>query len=206
MRLRLNAPFWNADGGASGGGAAAGDGGQTATKQEGSLKTDGGQGGNSGGESGKTYSQADLDRAISQAIKTREENLRKEQEEAARKAEQEKLIAEQKYKELFERQKAEADRLRLSTETAKELASRGLGHFGDLFEADLSTMDGRKKAIEIIDKTLKDELERRINEKLKTGTGAKGSPDPGGGSISYEAAGQMTPEEYMKARAAGKIR
>lgn len=123
--------------------------------------------------------QAQIDRAVTRALQTQEKRLKRESEqaiEAEKKALQEKHLQEQgKFQELAEARSAELASLRaeaaskdLQAKTANMLAERKLSSINPLFDADLSTMEGRVEAAELLDKIIDEAAEERVTSRLKT--------------------------------------
>lgn len=133
---------------------------------------------------GKSFTQAELDQAVTRALETRERNL---------KAEFEAKSAEEKgeFKKLYESEKQRNARLELDRETSKLLADSGLTNLSSVFEAEVSTLDGRKAAVKSLKAAIETEVEKRVADKLKTTTPPKGAADGAGKKVS-----EMTPEEY----------
>lgn len=155
------------------------------------------------------FSQSDLDRAVAKALQTREENLRKEFE-AKTKAEREdaerkRLENEKNYQTLYEKEAAERKALALASATTKALAEKGLVALEPVFASDLGTIEGRTAAADAIKKVIDAEVERQVNERLKTTPPPAGKPGMAG-TPSADEIGRMTMEEYAAARAAGRIR
>ena len=143
-----------------------------------------------GGATGGTMlTQADLDRAVTKALATREATLRRETEERIeaerRAAEQERLKQSGKYEELAKHAETEVERLRsqlaareLKANTLEMLAKENLSNLAPVFDADMLSLVGR----EGVAKTLKELIDARVAEqvaaRLKTGTPDKASGKP----------------------------
>lgn len=143
---------------------------------------------------GKTYTQAELDRAVTAAIKAREKHVV---------AEQQRKHAEetQNYKTLYETAQAEKDALALRADTRDMLHEQGLGELAQVFDADLGTLDGRKAATKAITKMIAARVDAAIKERLKS------APPPSSDSAAPpKSVATMTPDEYKAWRATQGIR
>jgi hypothetical protein len=146
--------------------------------------------------------QAELDRAVTKALETARRKWQREQEdqlaEEKRRA-AEKLLAEQgKFKELAEAREAELAALRadaaakdLAAKTSRLLADRKLTGLQPLFDADLSTMEGRAEAADVLQRTIDEVVEARVVERLRSpntprGTGTTSSGSTSGGSLAAQ--------------------
>ena len=135
-----------------------------------------------GGATGGTMlTQADLDRAVTKALATREATLRRETEErieeTQRVAEQERLKQEGKYEELAAQAQAEADKLRsdlaareLRANTLEMLAGKDMSNLATVFDADLSTITGREAAANAMKEQIDTAVAEQVAARLKTGT------------------------------------
>lgn len=123
--------------------------------------------------------QAAIDRAVTKALQTQEKRLKREAEqaiEAEKKSLQEKHLLEQgKFQELAEQRAAELAALKaeaaikdLQARTANMLAERKLSSLTPLFDADLSTMEGRTEAAELLERIIDEAAEERVTSRLKT--------------------------------------
>jgi hypothetical protein len=197
--------YWDADGGAGGTGAAGGTG-QTGTSSE-ATPADGNASGDDKDSKGKAYTQAELDRAISKAIETREKAHKEEQQRVMKAAEEAALKEKNSYKELYERTEQEKKALLLKTETQRELAARNLGDLGELFDQDFNTVDGRKAAMESLEKKIAAEVEKRVADRLKSPAGTKGAPAGTAppGKLTAEDIAKMSYEDYKKARQENRV-
>lgn len=155
------------------------------------------------------FSQSDLDRAVAKAIQTREANIRQEYEakvKAEREAAERKRLEDEKnFQALYEKEAAERRALALASATTKVLAEKGLVALEPVFSSDLGSIEGRTAAAESIKKLIDAEVERQVNERLKTPlppTGKPGAP----GTLSAEEIGRMSMEDYEKARKDGRIK
>jgi hypothetical protein len=143
--------------------------------------------------------QAELDRAVTKALETARRKWAREQEdqlaEEKRRA-AEKLLAEQgKFKELAEAREAELAALRadaaakdLAAKTSRLLADRKLTGLQPLFDSDLSTIEGRAEAADVLQRTIDEVVEARVVERLRSpnsprGTGTPSSSSASGGSL-----------------------
>lgn len=123
--------------------------------------------------------QAAIDRAVTKALQTQEKRLKREAEQAIeseKKALQEKHLLEQgKFQELAETRAAELAALKaeaaikdLQARTANMLAERKLSSLTPLFNSDLSTMEGRVEATELLNRIIDEAAEERVTSRLKT--------------------------------------
>ncbi len=155
------------------------------------------------------FTQSDLDRAIAKALQTRESKLRAEWEaktKAEREAAERKRLEEEKnYQTLYEKAEAERKALELRSQTARVLAEKGLASLEPVFSADLSTLEGRTAAADSVKQLIDEEVEKRVNERLKTPAPPKSKPAPGG-TLSAEEIGKLSMAEYEKARREGRIK
>ena len=146
------------------------------------------------------------DRAVTKALETQRKRLERETEErllAEKKAHEEARLAEQgKYKELAEAREAELSAMRaeaaakeLKAKTVSILADRNLHELQPIFDADLSTIEGRTTAIEAMQKAVEDAVEARVNERLRT----PGAPR---GAVKSIATGSLS-EQLIAAQRAG---
>lgn len=188
--------FFAPDGGASGGdvgkdGAPGGDG------QEDDGKVAPPEGGRDSG--GQMYTQSDVDRAISQALATREKKLKEE-------AEQQRLKEKEEYQQLYETEAQKRAALELRSSTQEALVEKGLTELGGIFDADMSTIEGRVKVVEDLkgrlDKLVEAEVTKRLNGSAPPGRGRGAEP----GRYTAEDVAKMSPSEYREARKKGLIK
>jgi len=112
--------------------------------------------------------QSYVDKAVTQAIKTREERLKKQQEE-------ERLKQEKKYEELLKMKEEELKRLQLERETLDLLTEKGKGkEWMDLLTA--PDIEGRKKQLETIESLIDNEVKKRVEELEKGSFKAESKP------------------------------
>jgi hypothetical protein len=135
-----------------------------------------------------TLTQAEHDKAVTQALQTREANLRKEYEEKA-------LVGDQKYKELYERQQAETAKRSLETQTAKELAALGMSNLTEALQSDTSTLEGRVNFAKSVKKEVDTEVARQVAAKINTAPAPDPTKGPGEKSVL-----DMDQDEYEKNR------
>lgn len=125
------------------------------------------------------FTQSELDQIVTKALKTREDNLRQQFEEERRadqiKLEKEKLMAEGKYKPLFEHTQQELQTLRdelkkkdLKVQTNEVLKERGLVQFDSLFDSDLSSLEGRVLVADKLQEIVSKQVEEQVAERLKS--------------------------------------
>lgn len=172
------------EGGTTGGGEGTGttDGNAGGTQAPTTQTGDSGSSTESGNRSSDaTFTKADVDREVSKALATREEKLRREQAEK-----------EQNWEALAKQNEAELNQLRLGSATSQMLAKSKLSHLAPVFESDFSTIEGRTSAAESLNKLISAEVERRINERLKTDPPARSTDKPPVDKQPHE----MTPEEF----------
>jgi hypothetical protein len=139
-------------------------------------------------KSAKAFTQAELDAAITKAVKTRESNLLKELETR-------KLEEEGKWKKLYEDERKERERTSLLVETSRILSEHKLNDYLDIFENDHSTIEGRKRTAEAIKNKLSVVIEEEVKKRVTTPQLPK-SKEQTPAEI-----GQMTNEQYAKWRA-----
>lgn len=151
-----------------------------------------------------TYSQAQLDQAISKALATREANLKTEIESksqaAIRAAEDAKLAAEGKFKDLYERAEAQRSALELDQKTISELTTSGDIALLAAVKAAGNTIEARLAARDSIKATIAAQVQAAVAEKLKT----PGTPTGGAGTA--KTPDKMTPAEYSQWKASNGIR
>jgi hypothetical protein len=156
-----------------------------------------------------TYTQADVDRRVTEALQKREQKLREEldsrQKADREKAEREKAEAEGKFKELYERAEREKAAVELRIQTRDALAEKGLAELAPVFEADLSSLDARLKIAEDLKKRIDKIVEAQVLKRLETPTQGKGSPSAPGGKLTVEQIERMTQAEYEAAYRKGQI-
>jgi hypothetical protein len=112
--------------------------------------------------------QSYVDKAVTQAIKTREERLKKQQEE-------EKLMQEKKYEELLKMKDEELKKLQLERETLDILTEKGKGkEWMNLLTA--PDIDGRKKQLETVEALIDAEVKKRVEELEKGSFKAESKP------------------------------
>ncbi len=112
--------------------------------------------------------QSYVDKAITQAIKTREERLKKKQEE-------EKLMQEKKYEELLRMKDEELKKLQLERETLDLLTEKGKSkEWMSLLTA--SDIEGRKKQLETVESLIEAEVKRRVEALEKSSFKAESKP------------------------------
>jgi len=136
-----------------------------------------------GGAPAPTYTQADLDRAISKALETREAKLRAEMETRQ-------LEEAGKHKQLYEALKAEQAAANLRAGTLDVLNRHGLGGLADAFNGDLSTVDGRAALAEAVKANIAPLVEAEVARRLGS------TPPPAAGSVAAKQPHEMTPDEY----------
>jgi len=129
------------------------------------------------------FTQADLDRAISKAIETREARLKS-------KFEEDRLREQQQFQELAERRERELQALKTGLETRTKLQELGVPELGDIFELDLGNVEGRVAAAERIAGIIKAKAEDAVKSRLRP------NPVPQGKENSPKSPAQMTPEEF----------
>lgn len=212
--MKLKHPWWMGllllapDDGAGGGGSAD-DGDKTGEGQDDRKSNDDGDGkpGEKGGKP-PVYTQEELDRRVTEAIKTRERKLDEERRLEREKAEAEKAAAEGKFKELYEKAEREKAAAILRLQTREALSEKGLDAFAGIFEADVSTLDGRVAAAEDLKKHFDKAVEIEVLKRLETKRPGKGSPGGhNGGSQKYtpDEIAKMSQEEYEAAYKKGQI-
>lgn len=163
------------DGGTAGGGEGTGMTDGTSGGNQGSATQTGDSGttdsGNSSQTTEPTYTQSDLDRAISKALTTRERELKAQ-------AEREKAEAENNFRSLYEQEQAQRAALELERDTSRFLSEQGLSSLSPVFDADFSSLDGRKVAAKALKKQIDSEVQRLVNERLKSDPPAKSTKEP----------------------------
>jgi hypothetical protein len=183
----------------AGGSAPAGEGDATGDAQGQAPKTgEKEKEGEAKGANGATFTQADVDRMVSQAIKTREQKLQE-------KHDQDKLAAEGKYRELYEKEQREKAALELRVQTRDALAEKGLGELAPFFEADASTLDGRLKAAEGLKARIDALVQQEVLKRLESRAPGKGDPNPAPGKLTAEQIEKMSQAEYEAAYKKGQI-
>jgi len=121
--------------------------------------------------------QSRLDRAVTQAVETRERKLAEEHKTALEQAERAKLEAEGNYKALAEKFQGDLDAERqaraqadLRVETANLLVREQMSAFSALFDKDLSTLQGRAEAVALlkaeVEKTVAAQVEEAVKKRL----------------------------------------
>jgi hypothetical protein len=117
------------------------------------------------------------DARATQAISTREKNIKLELE---KKYEQEKLLAEGKYKALWETEKAEKESIKafqmaqeLKLQTIEKLRENKLDELSFLFDEDTSNIDSRVNLAKKISEIISIKVESAVNEKIKSPAGIK---------------------------------
>ena len=193
MGLALHEP----ETGAGGGSAGAGDGGTTGDGQGKPPETDKKETETKVPAAG-AYTQADVDRMVSQAIKTREQKLKEQHE-------QEKMTAEGKFKELYEKEVREKSALAIRVQTREALEEKGLGEFATFFEGDTSTLEGRVKTAEGFKAKFDAAVKAEVLKRLETPAPGKGGPTPSPGKVTPEQVEKMSQAEYEAAVKKGLI-
>jgi len=159
--------------------------GNGSTQDQGSATSGGGAGdgaGAGGSEEVLTLSKQDLesliDRRVSGALKTREDNLRAEFEQERRYLQQKALEAEGKFEELSEERKRDLEELQkrqLDLETNDLLRKSGMSDFADIFKADFATLDGRATVAEELKTMIQSAVEKELKTRLKSEAPGKAS-------------------------------
>jgi len=165
----------------------------------------------------KTFTESEVDRIVSKAIKTREENLLAENQANVEKlqaeAEEKRLTEAGKHQELAENYKGELEAMKaaqaaaeLKASTAEMLTEKKLPDLAKVFEMDLSTVEGRATAADFLSEQIEASVETRIRERLATPAPPKGTPPPPTGDLSAqikaaEAAGEWDKSLALKHQA-----
>jgi len=137
--------------------------------EQGQQETAGTEQGQQTAETTKTFTQADVDRRVTEAIKTNEEKVAaRVKAEYDQRLADEKLKAEGKYDELIAQIQQREESEKLTRRTYGFLKEKGLTHVADVFDHDTSTFEGRQKVAEFIDAQIKAGIEAGVAEKLKT--------------------------------------
>lgn len=179
MRRAWWMQFFSPDEGGNAGGSG-GDAGAGNSNGQGS-----GEGSGTGGSGAKSNGQQDqqsvplseVDRRISEARKKWESESEAKLAAERKRLDEEKLRQDQKFKELADLKERELSELKLRDGTRTALAAKGLSDLAPVFDLDVSTLDGRTAAAEVLNKQINDLVEKRVAERLKSPPAAKGSPD-----------------------------
>jgi hypothetical protein len=153
----------------------------------------------------KTYNQEELqsevDRRISQAyesIKSKvQEDLKKEREQESKKQENERLITDRKYKELWEREQAEKDvalsrlaSIERENQVAKMLKEENMMQFFDLLKD--SEPDIARSKLESLKEITSSYVQETVESKLSHPTPMKSS------NVKPSSVENMSDEEYIQ--------
>ena len=147
----------------------------------------------------KEFSQADVDRRVTEALKTREAKLKEEQDAALLKARDEaekaKLLEAKKFEDLYQKSEAEKRQIELRLKTRETLEELKLGPVAKVFEMDLGTLEGRTSAAKELKGLIDKAVEERVAEKLSAagGGGHGGSLLSSGSGVRHAAAGARVP-------------
>jgi hypothetical protein len=145
------------------------------------------------------FTQAEIDRRVNEAVKTREAKLRQQMEE-------QKLKDQNEFKALYEKAEAEKNRLMLRSDTARLASELAMPELVDVLDADLATIDGRKGAAEQLKKLVDARVEAEVARRLTTNPAPTKGSGGGGGSLSADEVAKLSIAEYEKARREGRIK
>lgn len=150
-------------------------------------------------DQGATYTQADLDRAITKAISTREQKLRSELDQQKSELEKKQLVEQEKYRELYEQAESERRQYQLQQETASTLSEMNLPNLLPVFSQDHGSIEGRVETAKTIKALIDAEVDRRVADRIKT------PPAPRGQAAAPKSVNQMTPDEYRDWKKSNRI-
>lgn len=198
------APFlWSPDGAPAGGSApAAQPAGGGAPAAQGSAAP---PAGNGAGPAATTPDDP-VKAAVAKALEEERARNKRELDEAARKAAEEKMVAEQKWEQLAKQREQEMLALKLKTATQDALGINGLSEFAPVFESDFGTIEGRTNAAKAIKQLVDQRVAAEVAKRLTTEVPGKGAPDATPGTYTPEQIEKMPMDEYVRLRNEGKIK
>lgn len=142
--------------------------------------------GNGPGNGGDGNKQSEIDRRVSEAVKTAEARVRKELAEKERQereeAERRKLEEDKKFEELLKKEQAEKNRLLVERERSKALAEAGLTSLDPVFSLDLNTPEGISEGVPKLAEAIKAHVEEEIKKRMTPDPSPPGGKGSGGGA------------------------